>query len=139
MTSIDAYLPVPTMRRDENSLPPITRFVSLMVPSSPLLSAAAHRSDDLHPVAVAQHGCRVLALRRHITIHGHRGVLAGHAEVVQEPGGADRVGDSHVLADGRALHKQKRPRPCTGAAADRRRVPFCGITPFRSEGCRPAP
>src|SRR5262245_58149300 len=30
MTSIDAYLPVPTISRDENSLPPITRFVSGM-------------------------------------------------------------------------------------------------------------
>src|SRR5215475_2662649 len=30
MTSIDAYFPVPTISRDENSLPPMTRFVSLM-------------------------------------------------------------------------------------------------------------
>src|SRR5436853_6961112 len=31
MISFDEYLPVPTMSRDENSLPPITRFVSYMV------------------------------------------------------------------------------------------------------------
>src|SRR5437899_10971389 len=30
MISIDPYLPVPTIRRDENSLPPRTRFVSVM-------------------------------------------------------------------------------------------------------------
>src|SRR5262245_64111584 len=84
MTSIDAYLPVPTMRRDENSLPPITRFVSFIARSSLLLSAA-HRSDDLHPVALAQRGRRVLALRCDVAVHRDRGVLAGHAEMVQEP------------------------------------------------------
>src|SRR5262245_26672628 len=84
MTSRDAYLPVPTIRRDENSLPPMTRFVSLMALTSLPLSPA-HRSDDLHPVALAQHRRLVRALRRHLTVHGHRGVLALDAELREQP------------------------------------------------------
>src|SRR5436189_284234 len=73
MFSKDAYFPVPTIRRDLNSLPPSHSDVSYI---SPLLcSAAAHRADDLHPVAVAKHRPGVLVLRRHLAVHRHRGVL----------------------------------------------------------------
>src|SRR6266446_2072077 len=110
MTSMDAYLPVPTMRRDENSLPPMTRFVSLMASPSRLLSAA-HRSDDLHSVAVAQHRRRVFALRGHVAVHGHRRVLASDAEMGQEPIDADPVGDFQILAVHHDLHKQNGRAP----------------------------
>src|SRR2546425_1456049 len=105
MISMDEYLPVPTMRRDENSLPPMTRFVSPMALASLPLSPA-HRSDDLHPVAVVQHGRLVRALRRHLAIHRHRGVLPLDAQVRQQPVDAQAVGDLQVLAVDHDLHKQ---------------------------------
>src|SRR5436309_10057083 len=110
MTSMDEYLPVPTIRRDENSLPPMTRFVSLMAPPSSALTPA-HRSDDLHPVALVQHGRLVRTLRRHLAIHGHRGVLPLDAQVRQKPLDAQPVGDLQVLAVDHDLHKQNGRAP----------------------------
>src|SRR5690242_10796118 len=104
MTSIDAYFPVPTISRDENSLPPMTRFVSLM--ARPPLLSAAHRSDDLDPVALAQHGGLVGALRSHLAVHGHRHVLPLDVEAHEQPLDAQAVGDFHVLSVDHDLHKQ---------------------------------
>src|SRR5207302_10945800 len=84
--------------------------------TSPALSAA-HRSDDLDPVAVAKHGGLVGALRRHLAVHRHRGVLALDAEVRQEPVHAQAVGDFQVLSVDADLHKQNGRVPSTGAAA----------------------
>src|SRR5262245_58670362 len=95
MMSIDEYFPVPTISRDENSLPPMTRFVSLMV-RPPL--TAAHRSDDLDPVAVVQHRGLVGALRRHLAVHGDRRVLAFDSEMRQQRLDADAVGDFDVFS-----------------------------------------
>src|SRR4026209_1497626 len=114
MTSIDAYFPVPTMSRDENSLPPITRFVSLM--ARPPLSAA-HRSDDLDPVAVVQHGRLVRALRGDLTVHCDGGVLALDVEMHEQPFHVQAVGDFQVLSVDADLHKQNGRVPLTGAAA----------------------
>src|SRR3990172_2797356 len=108
MISIVAYLPVPTISRDENSLPPRTRFVSLML-------AAPHRSYDFHPVALAQGGRRVRALRRHLAVHGHRRVLARDAEVREQALHAEPVGDLQLLAVHREPHKRN-GRALSGAA-----------------------
>src|SRR5947208_13577929 len=62
MMSKDEYFPVPTMRREENSLPPSTRFVSLMaLPSSPL--AAWRDATQLAPPPT--HLTTRLVARRH--------------------------------------------------------------------------
>src|SRR5262245_9988388 len=137
MSSVE-YLPVPTIRRDVNSLPPITSGVSSMA------LAPTHRSHDFHPIAVTQPGVGVPAARRHLTIHRHRGELALDAELGQQRLDAQPVGDLHALAVDADLHpvpvrsgpgKRKaapeiRVRPC------RRRVPYAGITPLRFEGSR---
>src|SRR5713101_404515 len=137
MTSMDEYLPVPTSRRDENSLPPMTRFVSLMAPPSSALTPA-HRSDDLYPVALVQHGRLVRALRRHLAIHGHRGVLPLDAQVRQKPLDAHPVGYLPVLAVDHDLHKQK-GRPFTGAAARVSAVVFPSLGLSRSGSRGPGP
>src|SRR3990172_4533879 len=117
MTSMDAYLPVPTIRRDENSLPPRTRFVS-RISLSP-----THRTHDFHPVPFAQERRGVGALRRHLAVHGDRRVLAPHAEVREERLHAHALGDLLLLAVHRDLHKQNGRPPASGAAAHFRRSP----------------
>src|SRR5262245_47031575 len=69
MTSMEEYFPVPTIRRDVNSLPPRTRFVSYMSLASP------HRTDDLHLVAFGQRDRGVGALGRDVAVDGDRRVL----------------------------------------------------------------
>src|SRR2546426_4303506 len=78
MISIDPYLPVPTIRRDENSLPPRTRFVSVMALSP------THRSHDFHFVSRVEARRRIGALGRHLAVHGDRRVLALHAQLYQQ-------------------------------------------------------
>ena len=56
ITSIEAYLPVPTISRDVNSLPPSTRFVSYM----PL------------PPAFPAHGSAPFTSHRHVFRLGSR-------------------------------------------------------------------
>ena len=70
MFSNDGYLPVPTMSRDLNSLPPsqsdvsymawllLSRLIAGRAPDGRRASAPAHGPDDLHPVTVAQHRVR---------------------------------------------------------------------------------
>src|SRR6266852_5185287 len=53
MVSFEEYLPVPTIRRDENSLPPITRFVSYIAN----LLRSFHRSARA-PTALTSHNLR---------------------------------------------------------------------------------
>src|ERR1700741_77283 len=92
MTSMEEYFPVPTIRRDVNSLPPRTRFVSYMtLPSS-------HRADDLHLVALGQRDRRVGAPGRDVAVDGDRCVLALDAQQREQTfdGGPGR--DFHRLA-----------------------------------------
>src|SRR5947199_10871974 len=98
ITSMDAYFPVPTMSREENALPPRTRFVSFM-PLSP-----TERSHDFHLVTRVEARHRVGALGRHLTVHRHRGVFALDAELRQEPLDRKAVGDLVLLAVHRDLH-----------------------------------
>src|ERR1043166_390259 len=72
MTSFVEYFPVPTIKRELNSFPPSTRFVSYMPSSDRFRSSPAHRSDDLDLVAVTQLRRRVLALGRDLAVHRHR-------------------------------------------------------------------
>src|SRR5215510_658851 len=102
MTSIEAYLPVPTISRDENSLPPRTRFVSHI----PLPSA--HGANDLDLVAVVQRHRRVGRLGRDLTVDGDGRVLAldlqeGEQALDGEPGL-----HVHRLAVDVDLHRHKR-------------------------------
>src|SRR5690348_4366214 len=79
IAAIDENLPVPTMSRDVNSLPPSTRLVSDMTPPSlarPIArSAAAHRPNDLDPITVLEERRGVRALRRHLAVERDGGVL----------------------------------------------------------------
>src|SRR3972149_521265 len=134
MISIVAYLPVPTISRDENSLPPRTRFVSLML-------AAPHRSYDFHPVALAQGGRRVRALRRPLAVHGHRRDLARDAEVREQAFDAEPVGDLQLLAVHRDPHKRN-DRALSGAGAGSillPRFPSLGVSRSGSRGPGPHP
>src|SRR5438309_4919708 len=87
ITSMDEYFPVPTMSREENSLPPRTRFVSFM-PLSP-----THRSYDFHLVTRVETGHRVGPLGRDLTVHHRRGGFALDAELRREPHDRKAVGD----------------------------------------------
>src|SRR5512132_1401615 len=105
MTSIDAYLPVPTMSRDVNSLPPRTRFVSYM----PLPST--HGSNDLDLVPFRQRHRRVGRLRRDLAIDGDRRVLALDVEQGEQALDGEPGLDIHRLAVDVDLHRHKRPLP----------------------------
>src|SRR2546425_5018511 len=111
MTSIDAYLPVPTIRRDENSLPPMTRFVSLMALSP------THRSDDLALVPFPELHRRILAFGRPLAVDRDGREPAVDTEDVEETVHRDARLHHHRIAVDHDLHKHKRPRPFTGAAA----------------------
>src|SRR5713226_9500628 len=87
MVSFEEYLPVPTISRDENSLPPITRFVSYIAnlpffvgsprtagpqPRDVLrlaLQASPHGANDFHAVPFTELHGSVLALRRDLAVH----------------------------------------------------------------------
>ena len=64
ITGCDGYLPVPTMSRDRNVRPAMTKGVSVTVPVSAarapraMVLAAADRVDDFEPVALADHDGR---------------------------------------------------------------------------------
>src|SRR2546425_4238783 len=105
MTSIEEYLPVPTISRDVNSLPPRTRLVSHM----PLPST--HRSNDLHLVAFRQRHRRVDRLRRDLAVDGDRRVLALDVEQGEQAVHGDPVLDDHRIAVDADLHEHKRPLP----------------------------
>src|SRR4029434_2840247 len=137
MTSIDEYLPVPTMRRDENSLPPMTRFVSFMVLASVL--CPAHRSDDLHPVAFAQHRRLVRALRRDLAVHRDGGVLALDAQLRQEALHVQAVGDLEILAVDDDLHKQNGRAPSRVRPLDLRFAVFPSLELPRTGSRGPGP
>src|SRR5262245_50256004 len=143
MMSSDPYFPVPTIRRDENSLPPITRDVSMAILLLPC--SAAHRPNHLDAVAVLEPDGLELMAARDLAVHGDRGELALHAKGGEQVLDAEAVRHLHHLAVDRDLHRPsggpknkttaptKRVRPC------RRRVPFAGITQIRFEGSRAAP
>src|SRR6266436_1736224 len=114
MISVDEYLPVPTMSRDENSLPPITRLVSYICGSS--FSTAAHRADYLDTIAFSELHGRVFALGRDLAIDCHREVLPRHAEEGEQPLDRRPGLQIHRLSVHRHCHEQKRPLPREGAA-----------------------
>src|SRR6185503_7205384 len=136
MFSNDGYLPVPTMRRDLNSLPPSHSDVSYM-------SAASHGTHDLHPIAFLEHGVRVAGLGPHLAIERYRGVLSAHLELLQQPVDGQPLGQLHRLAvhrDGHRASQNKKPHLSGAVEGSRsRRVPFAGITQIRFEGSRAAP
>src|SRR5262245_61489271 len=105
MFSNDEYLPVPTMRRDLNSLPPSQSDVSYMAPSL----ASAHRADDLDLVAVAQNGLRVGRLGGHLAVYRHRGELTLDAEVGEKPVDGDPIRQLHRLAVDDDGHEKTAP------------------------------
>src|SRR5436309_10551684 len=134
MTSIDAYLPVPTIRRDENSLPPMTRFVSLMALSP------THRSDDLDFVPFPELHRRILAFGRHLAVDRDGREPAVDTEDVEETIHRDSRLHHHRITVDHDLHKQNGRAPSRVRPLDsRRRVPFAGITQCRFEGSRTAP
>src|SRR5881392_316887 len=135
ITSMDAYFPVPTMSREENSLPPRTRFVSFM-PLSP-----THRSYDFHLVTRVEARRRVGALGRDLAVHRHGRVLALDTQVRQQRLHAGALGDLVLFAVHRDPHKQngRNPRRVRPRSSLARHVPFAGITQSRFEGSRAAP
>src|SRR2546428_13666719 len=135
ITSMDEYFPVPTMSREENSLPPRTRFVSFMLPP-------AHRSHDFHFVSCADARRRVGALGRHLAVPGDRRVLALHAQLYQQRLHAGALRDLVRLAVHRDLHRKQNgrdPHRVRPRSSPTRRVPFAGIIQSRFEGSRAAP
>src|SRR5215475_9435639 len=110
MTSIEEYLPVPTISRDVNSLPPRTRFVSYM----PLPST--HRPNDLHLVALRARHRRVRRFRRDLAVDGDGRVLALDVQQGEQALDGEPGLDVHRLAVDVDLHRHKRPLPSEGAA-----------------------
>src|SRR5213593_1532356 len=143
MISSDPYFPVPTIRRDENSLPPITSEVSMALLLLPC--SATHRPNHLNAVPILEPDGLELVAARDLTVDGDGGELALHAEGGEEALDAEAVRHLHHLAVDRDLHrpsggpKTKRPRPQSGCGRVWRRVPFAGITQIRFEGSRAAP
>src|SRR6266513_3707080 len=141
MTSLDEYFPVPTMSRELKSLPPSTRFVSyISLPSAhftarlaPLAAprlgrrsprTAAHGSHDFELVPFRKLHGSVLALRRDLAIHRHRGVLALDIEEYEQRVDGDAGLHVHRLAVDRDVHKRKRPLPHRGCG---RSLPSCSL------------
>src|SRR6266704_1912290 len=89
MMSSDPYFPVPTIRRDANSLPPITRDVSMAILLLPC--SATHRPNHLDAVAILQPDGLELMAARDLAVHGDRGALALHAEGGEEAPDAEAV------------------------------------------------
>src|SRR6266566_2943776 len=112
LMSSDPYFPVPTIRRDANSLPPITRDVSMAILLLPC--SATHRPNHLDAVAVLEPDGLELMAARDLAVHGD----------LHRPSGGPK---------NKTTAPTKRVRPC------RRRVPFAGITQIRFEGSRAAP
>src|SRR3989442_744588 len=155
MTSSDPYFPVPTIRRDENSLPPITSDVSMAILLSP--RTATHRPNHLDAVPILEPDGLELVAARDLAVHGDGGELALHAEGDEEAVDAEAVRHLHRLAVHRDLHTdppvakkqndraQKRVRPWLSPCSLRwdypdqvRGVPgrtrFSGILPPRRQG-----
>src|SRR5437867_2401914 len=103
MMSSDPYFPVTTIRRDANSLPPITRDVSMAILLLPC--SATHRPNHLDAVAVLEPDGLELMAARDLAVHGDRGELALHAEGGEEALDAEAVRHLHHLAVDRDLHR----------------------------------
>src|SRR5213078_1802938 len=114
MISIDEYLPVPTIRREENSLPPRTRFVSFMA------LPPTHRSHDFHLVARVEPRRRVGALGRDLAVHRDGRVLARDAQVRQQRLHADALRDLALFAVHRDLHPSLASRRASPSLRGRR-------------------
>src|ERR671919_1694018 len=133
MTSIEEYLPVPTIRRDVNSLPPRTRLVSYMPLTSPFRSArtatfagsphggsrrsartATHRANDLDLVAVGEGHRIVVGLAGDFPVDGDRRVLALDVEQGEQTFHGEAGLDLHRLAVDADLHRHERPLPLQG-------------------------
>src|SRR5919106_5755245 len=110
MMSSVLYLPVPTISRDVNSLPPSTRLVSYMA------LASSHRPDDLHLVAFRERDGRIGALRGHLAVDGDGRVLSLDVEEGEQVVHGDPGLDVHRLAVDADLHRHERPLPSRGAA-----------------------
>src|SRR4030095_11767826 len=105
MFSNEGYFPVPTMRRDLNSLPPSHSDVSYM-------SAPSHGTDDLHAVALREHGVGVARLEADLPVEGHRGVLAADLELAEQTLDGEPFGQLHRLpvhSDGHRAPESKKP------------------------------
>src|SRR4030095_10787853 len=108
MTSIEAYLPVPTIRRDVNSLPPRTRLVSYMV-QPPLLTGsppdggrrsartATQRPTDLDLVTLGQRHHAVVGLAGDFTVDRDGRVLALDVEQGEQAVHGDHMFPTHAL------------------------------------------
>src|SRR5207302_1844785 len=114
MTSIDEYLPVPTIRREENSLPPRTRFVSFMA------LPPTHRSHDFHLVARVEPRRRVGALGCDLAVYRDGRVLARDAQVRQQRLHADALRDLALFAVHRDLHHRFASRRASPSLRGRR-------------------
>src|SRR5436190_11480092 len=112
MTSIVEYLPVPTISRDVNSLPPRTRFVSYI----PLPST--HRPNDLHLVAFRQHHRGVRRLRRDLAVDGDRRVLPLDVQEGEQALDGEPGLHFHRLTVDVDRHRHKRPLPSCGCGRD---------------------
>src|ERR1043166_8534039 len=103
MMSSDPYFPVPTIRRDENSLPPITGDVSMAILLLPC--SATHRPNHLDAVTVLEPDGLELMAARDLAVHGDRGELALHAEGGEKALDVEAVRHLHHLAVDRDLHR----------------------------------
>src|SRR5256885_16581550 len=89
MMSSDPYFPVPTIRRDANSLPPITRDVSMAILLLPC--SATHRPNHLDAVAVLEPDGLELMAAPHLAVPGAPGELALHPQGGAEAPEAEAV------------------------------------------------
>src|SRR5262245_15357036 len=149
MISSDPYFPVPTIRRDENSLPPITSEVSMPVLLLPC--SATHRSNHLDAIPVLEPDGLELVPARDLTVHGDGGELAFHAERGEQALDAEAVRHLHHLAVDRDLHrpsvarasqwpKNKTTAPTkAGAAVSAAVFPSLGLSRSGSRGPGPHP
>src|SRR4030095_2762954 len=139
MTSIDEYLPVPTMRRDENSLPPMTRFVSFMALASvpyppPIGLTISTRSPSRSTVA----SYALFGVTSRFTATAVYWRLT--PSCVRRPSTLSPSVTSRSLPLTTIfISKTAAPLHGCGRWFSVRRVPFAGITQGRFEGSRAAP
>src|SRR5215203_2688214 len=96
MWALEAYFPVPTMRRERNSRPPISNLVSSAVvrSSAAVISAAANEMHDLEDVAVHQDERRV-----RVAVPQDRAVVLDHDETRIELQRGEEVGEGGARRD----------------------------------------
>src|SRR6187401_3393429 len=112
MTAKDEYLPVPTMRRDANSRPAMTRGSAkgLGIGDWGLVMATTHEIHNFHLVAVLNLRTVIVGALDdvHVVLHGHAAWI--DVQLREQSGQRQRTGELVRLAVQRDRHFSSRNR-----------------------------